>query len=274
MSELAIIIVSYNARSYLEACLSSLHSAQPRYSHDIVIVDNGSVDGSVEMVRSNWPSVQVIEMGANLGYSKANNRGISSTESELILLLNSDTVVPPGSIDGLIRELQLHNDVAVVGPRLVDGNGNPELSFGSMINPWTELRQKLKLSLLRKRVPLLSGWVAGNASRRHYPDWVSGACLLMRRVDAYAVALLDERFFLYAEDVDLCARIRLLNRRILFAPNIEVVHHGGRSGLNNKPNTHRAYRQSQLAFYRKYHPGWERLLRLYLRIKRDLPRGV
>ena len=95
-----------------------------------------------------------------------------------------------------------------------------------------------------------------------------------KRVDADAAALLDERFFLYAEDVDLCARIRLLNRQILFAPNIEVVHYGGRSGLNNKPNTHRAYRQSQLAFYRKYHPGWERLLRLYLRMKRDLPRGV
>lgn len=274
MRKLAIIIVSYNTKSYLENCLSSLHSPQPKHSHEIVIVDNGSVDGSVEMVRSNWPHVQVIQMGANLGYAKANNRGIRSTESELILLLNSDTVVSAGSIDGLIKELQLHDDVAVIGPRLIDKNGYPELSFGSMINPWTELRQKLKMFLLRKKVPLLSDWVASSTSLHHYPDWVSGACLLMRRADANAAGLLDEQFFLYAEDVDLCARIRRLSRRILFTPNIEVVHHGGRSGLNNKTKTHRAYRHSQLAFYKKYQPGWERLLRLYLRIKRDLPRDI
>ena len=120
MNELTIIIVSYNTRAYLETCLSSLHSPQPKHTHEIVIVDNGSLDGSVEMVRSNWPSVQIIEMGANLGYAKANNRGIKSTNSELLLLLNSDTVVAPGTIDGLIQELRLHDDVAVVGPRLVD----------------------------------------------------------------------------------------------------------------------------------------------------------
>ena len=98
--------------------------------------------------------------------------------------------------------------------------------------------------------------------------------MILEEIQASDKSIVDEQFFLYAEDVDLCARIRRLSRRILFTPNIEVVHHGGRSGLNNKTKTHRAYRHSQLAFYKKYQPGWERLLRLYLRIKRDLPRDI
>ena len=102
--------------------------------------------------------------------------------------------------------------------------------------------------------------------REQWPDWVSGACLLVRRRDAEAVGLLDERFFMYTEDVDFCAAIRARGGRVLFSPRVEIVHARGRSAASAPAATHAAYRRSQLAFYEKHHPGLAPLLRLYVRL--------
>jgi len=254
---ISIIIVSFNARGDLERCLESLHSAPPATPHDIVVVDNASTDGSAAAARR-WPDITVIEAGSNAGFARANNIGIRASRGTNLLLLNSDTLVPRGAIDRLLAELERDPDVAVVGPRLVDGSGFAELSFGRMIGPFNELRQK---RLAR------SGAVEELTKHRQYPDWVSGACLLVRRADAEAVGGLDERYFMYAEDVDFCAAIRARRRRILFTPDVEVVHLRGRSAASAPAATRQAYRRSQLAFYEKHHPGWAPLLRLYLRLR-------
>jgi GT2 family glycosyltransferase len=108
-------------------------------------------------------------------------------------------------------------------------------------------------------------------SRPHRPDWMSGACLLVRRTDAIAAGLLDPRYFLYAEDVDFCAALRSLGRHILFIPDAEVVHLRGASGRTRPVETNRAYRRSQVAFYEKHHPAWARVLRAYLWMRGQLP---
>ena len=254
--DLSIIIVSFNARADLERCLGSLHAAPVAAPHEILVVDNGSNDGSAGAARR-WPGVTVIETGANLGFARANNSGIRASRGANVLLLNSDTVVPPGAIDRLRAELDREADVAVVGPRLVDAAGRAELSFGRMIGPLNELRQK---RLQR------SGKIEEMTRQRQYPDWVSGACLLVRRADADAVGGLDERYFMYAEDVDFCAAVRARGRRILFVPGVEVVHLRGRSAASAPAATRDHYRRSQLAFYKKHHPGWASLLELYVRI--------
>lgn len=256
MTELSIIIVSFNARADLERCLESLHTARPATPHEIVVVDNASTDGSVDAVHR-WPEVRVIETGANGGFARANNMGIRASDGANILLLNSDTIVPEGAIDRLLAELDRHDEVAVIGPRLVDAAGRAELSFGRMIGPLNELRQKRRLR---------SGAVEDLTRRRQYPDWVSGACLLVRREDAEAVGGLDERYFMYVEDVDFCAAIRARGRRIVFTPDVEVVHLRGRSAASAPAATREHYRRSQLAFYEKHHPRWAPLLRLYVRI--------
>lgn len=271
MTDLAIIIVSFNTKDELSACLQSLQDHPPSCSSEIVVVDNGSSDGSVELVRSRWPDVRLLPLGRNTGYGAANNRATEATASELVLYLNSDTVVPPGAIDELVACLREHPEVAVVGPRLVDAAGQVELSFGAMLTPWNEAWQRLTQLLLVRRVPILSALVARRLTRIASPDWVSGACLLVRRADAEAVGLFDERFFLYVEDVDFCASIRGLGRRILFTPSVEVIHHGGRSGRGAPGPTRAFYRRSQLAFYEKHHPAWVPLLRLYLAAKGALP---
>ena len=255
---LSVIIVSFNARADLERCLESLHAAPPAAAHEIIVVDNGSTDGSADAVRRRQ-GVQLIEAGANLGFARANNVGIRAGRGANILLLNSDTIVPARAIDRLLAELDRDPGVAVVGPRLVDGAGRAELSFGRMIGPLNEWRQK---QLLR------GGTVETLTRQRQYPDWVSGACLLVRREDADAAGGLDERYFMYTEDVDFCAAIRARGRKVLFAPEVEVVHLRGRSSASAPAATREHYRRSQLAFYEKHHPGWALLLRLYVRIFR------
>ena len=263
--ELSIVIVSFNAREDLARCLDSLHSSPPANSHEIIVVDNASADGSVDAARRS-PDVRVIENAANLGFARANNIGIRASSGEIVLLLNSDTVVPAGAIDHLIAHLRRDPTIAVIGPRLVAADGRAELSFGSMIGPFTELRQKILVRGHAHDLPVVSQVVETLAMRPRFPDWVSGACLLVRRSDADAVNLLDERYFMYAEDVDFCAAIRARGRRICFDPEVTVVHRRGRSAAAMPEATNAAYRRSQLAFYEKHHPGWVPVLRAYLKL--------
>jgi GT2 family glycosyltransferase len=269
--DLAIVIVSYNAREDLQACLSRLRDDAPRATHQTVVVDNASTDGSADAARAYGPGVRVIDAGSNLGFARGTNVGIAATDSRLILLLNSDTLPPTGAIDRLIAVLDARTDVAVAGPRLVDGAGRLEISFGPMITPWAEAWQKTLGRAYAAGVPGLTALVQRRARQTRLVDWVSGACLLVRRADAEAVNGLDERFFLYTEDVDFCASVRARGRQVLFTPEVEVVHRRGRSGRHAPAATARAYRRSHLAFYRKHHPRWYPLLRLYLRVRGLLP---
>ena len=268
---LSIVIVSFNARSDLENCLRSLTTIPPALAHDITVVDNASADGSVEAVRAGWPGVQVIARCVNDGFATANNVGIRATTGELILLLNSDTIVPAGAIDALVDRLQAYPRAAVAGPRLVNRDGVPELSFGSMIGPLAELKQKAIVALQARGVAPVRGWVERATSHDRFVDWVSGACLLVYRADAEAVGLLDERYFLYTEDVDFCAAIRARGRCILFTPAAQITHLRGRSRATAPARVNVAYRRSQIAFYEKHHPRWAPMLRAYLRLKRELP---
>jgi len=187
------------------------------------------------------------------------------------LLFTSDSIAKPGAVD--VPAARLFSDPAIgaVGPRLVDENGRAELSFGPMISPVAEMRQKAIGALYHAGLGPVVSWVDRVTRREQDVDWVSGACLMVRRADAEAVGLLDERFFLYTEDVDFCAQLRARARRIVFTPAAEVVHRRGRSRASAPAAMNVAYRRSQLAFYEKHHPGWLPVLRAYLRVKGALP---
>jgi GT2 family glycosyltransferase len=264
--DLSIVIVSFNARLDLERCLASLSGNPPVVAHEIVVVDNGSTDGSPAAVR-HWPAVQLIELADNRGFAAATNVGIRATSGTNLLLLNSDTVVPPGALDALVAELWSRTDTAVVGPRLIDGAGRAELSFGRMLSPLNELRRRRLVHAYKRHEAAASQRIEEMTHQEQWPDWVSGACLLVRRSDAEAVGLLDERYFMYTEDVDFCAAIRARGRRIFFTPAVEIVHLRGRSVLSAPDATRAAYRRSHLAFYEKHHPALAPLLRIYRRFR-------
>lgn len=267
MPRLSIIIVTYNSRREIDACLASLSERPPRVDHGVVVVDNASSDGTADHVRQRWPGVRVIEAGGNLGFARGNNLGIRDTTGEFVLLLNPDTVATPGAIDTLVDVLERTPDVAVIGPRVVDEQGRAELSFGSMLSPLAELRQKVLVRGHDRANAFVSRRVERATRRRHYVDWVSGVCLLIRRPDLEAAGLLDERYFMYIEDVDLCATVRAAGRGVLFEPSAEIVHLRGRSAASSH-GTRAIYDRSHLAFYEKHHPRLVPLLRWYLNVTR------
>ena len=268
---LSIVIVTYNSRAHIDRCLSSLVEHPPALDHEIVVVDNASTDGTAADTRQRWTGVRVIDAGANLGFARANNLGIHQTRGGLILLLNPDTIVPAGAIDRLIAALDARPDAAIAGPRLVNGDGRAELSFGAMLSPFAELQQKFLARGAERGLGAVTTYVEWLTRRPHEVDWVSGACMLVRRADAEAAGLMDERFFMYVEDVDFCAAVRARGRRVLFAPAAEIVHFRGQSRLTAAAPTEGAYRRSQIAFYEKHHPRWVPALRLYLKIRGRLP---
>ena len=265
MTRLAIVIVSFNAREDLAQALASLREAPPATPHQIVVVDNASTDGAPEMVRKRFPDVRVLDAGGNLGFARANNLGIRASSGDLVLLLNPDTVVPAGAIDAMVARIDQAVHVAALGPRLVNAEGRAELSFGVMYSPWSEGRRKVALALDARGFAPTRRWIDGATRRQRVVDWVSGACLLVRRAAGDAAGWLDERYFMYAEDVDFCAALRRGGGQVLFSPVAEIVHLRGRSGRATPGPIGDAWRASHLAFYRKHLPRWAGLLSWYLK---------
>ncbi len=261
-----VIIVSYNTRRDLEACLSSLASLENTPVRRIVVVDNASTDGSVEAVRRHWPTVDVVALDRNIGFGAANNVGFARCTSTFVLLLNPDTIVPAGTIDTLVSRLTATGAVAA-GPRLVDRRGRPEVSFGPMLSPLAEARQWMWQRLSRSSGRLASALTRRHLSRERDVDWVTAACCLIVREAAAQAGLFDERYFMYEEDVDLCAALRARGGRVLFTPAAEVVHARGQSGGGEPSSTRRHYDRSHQLFYEKHRPGWARVLAAWKRLR-------
>jgi GT2 family glycosyltransferase len=264
-------IGTFNSALHIPACLEALHAHAPRASHEILVVDNASTDDTAALVGRDWPSVGVLQTGANLGFAAANNRGIRATSAERILLLNPDATVTPGAVDTLMDALDRDARVAIAGPRIVDDSGRAELSFGPHIGPLAELVQKVRVVGHARGWPVVSGWVDRATATPQSPDWVSGACWMARRSVLQDVGLFDERFFLYTEDVDLCARVRSAGHVVAFVPTALARHVRGASRASVPDGAQVHYRRSQLAFYEKYHPRGAPLLRTYLMLKGELP---
>lgn len=243
---LSIIIVNWNTRDLLYNCLQSLSlSAHPNW--DVFVVDNGSSDGSPEMVRENFPGVHVIVNASNRGFGAANNQGIAASRGEYVLLLNSDTEAPPGALEAMLAFLADHPTAAAAGPRLQQPNGAAQpFAFGS--DP--SLRYLVARGFTAvARNHYLHDW---NTDEIQKVDWVSGACLLVRRAAIEQVGVLDEDIFMYFEDNDWCLRLRQAGWEVYYYPLATVKHIGGQS-LARNPQAGAAYRRSLRYFYHKHY---------------------
>lgn len=264
--QLDIIIVNFNTAAHLAVCLAALSDAPPETPHHISVVDNGSTDMSVALVKEQWPDVDVVALPANVGFAAANNVGIRRTSAPLILLLNSDTVVAEGALDRLVARLEATGAVAA-GPRLIDATLSPEVSFGPMLTPWGEAVQRLRVKLAASKRPWARRYITRHVSQERTVDWVSGACLLVRRAAAEETGLLDERYFMYEEDVDFCAALRARGGRILFTPAAEILHLRGGSLAATGQAVSPLYDRSHLRFYEKHSPLWAPVLRAWLAVR-------
>ncbi len=246
----AAILVAWNTRDELLRALASLTATcRPL---EILVIDNASSDGSVAAVRSSHPGVTVIENAENLGFGRACNQGLRTTNAPYVLLLNSDAELRPGALEAMAEILDAHADVAVVGPRTLFSDGTIQLSWGRFPGPLSEWHQRRLVLGIEARLPLALKHVEQLASREHEPDWLSASCWLARREVLLAVGLFDEGFFLYWEDADLCLRLREAGWRLVFTPRAEVVHYQGVSKARSSGRALAEYHGSHLRYYRKH----------------------
>ncbi len=258
MSHLDIIIVNWNTCALLRNCLAALRLAEnPAWR--TWVVDNASTDDSVAMVRAEFPEVQVQVNTVNVGFARANNQALQATSSEYALLLNSDTCAEPEALHTLLAFMDTHPQAGAVSPQLRRPDGTPQpFAFGG--DPrLSYLLRRAAMRLLFRRY--LHNW---DNPRTQAVDWVSGACLLVRRAAYAHVGGLDEAFFMYFEDADWCLRLRQAGWQVYYHPAAHILHIGGQS-LKRNPRAQQAYAASLRYFYRKhYSPVAQSLLNVLL----------
>ncbi len=270
MIDLSIVIVNWNVRDLLRQCLQSIQSTNA----EIIIVDNASTDGSVEMVRAEFPGVHIITNADNRGFPAANNQGLAIAQGRYVLLLNPDTELTGDALETMIAFADAHPDVGLIGPQLLNSDGSVQSS--------------------RRRFPTLltalceSTWLEGYAPRRllerYYildrpddvmqdVDWVTGAAMMARREAIEQVGPLDEGFFMYSEELDWCRRFRESSTgssgrcgwRVVYLPAAQIVHHVGKSSEQVVAARHIHFQTSKVRYFHKYHgPLIAEMLRLFL----------
>lgn len=245
--DISAVIVSYNTRDLLREALSSIVESAP--DARLVVVDNGSVDGSPAMVREAFPGARLIEPGRNLGFAAASNLGLRHATERFALLLNPDARLRACALQRLVAALEARPDAAVAGPRLEFPNGRLQSCGFAFPTLGAELRESRSIRRL---------WPAP-APQRIEPgdvadvDWVDGACMLVRRDAIASVGMFDEQYFLYGEEVDWQYRMRQRGWRVLAVPDAVVVHHLAQSSGVAHPATLRRLVDSRLRFFRTHH---------------------
>ena len=256
----AAVVVNYESGSALARCVADLARSG---LNSVVVVDNGSIDGSLAAAMVTSPGIEIVDPGENFGYGSAVNRGVAATSSEFVLVCNPDLEVPVGVVEALAGVLVADSEVAVVGPlirtpsgerypsarqfpSMVDAAGHALLGIFSPDNRFTRRYQRSELDSVGDELL--------------HVDWVSGACFLVRR-DAYEqVGGFDESFFMYLEDVDLCWRLGRAGWRVAYAPAASVVHLQGRSTDLHPYRMILEHHRSLLRFALRSSEGWSRAL--------------
>ena len=262
MLDLSIIIVNWNVRDLLDKCLASLHSAdiaiepgdEDMPSAEIIVVDSGSADGSVDMVREKYPAVELLPQAENIGFTRGNNIGLERSRGRHLLLLNPDTEVTRDALPALLEFMKQQEQVGIVGPQTLNSDGShqstrrhfPSLLTGLFESTW------------------LAAWAPASVER-HYRlldtadgaimevDWVQGSALLMRR-DVYRdIGGLDEGFTMYAEEMDFCRRAKDKGWPVFYHGGALVTHHGGKSSEQVGALKQIHFQTSKLRYFRKHH---------------------
>lgn len=260
MSSLAVVILNYNRADLLADCLASIYATPTRCALAVWVVDNASSDESVAMVRARFPQVQLIVSPTNGGFAYGNNLALrallAGPAPDYVLLLNNDTVVPPGALDGLVNYLETHPEVAVVGPKLLLPDGSLDLACRrSFPSPAVAFYRMVGLARLFPRSPRFARYNLTylDPDVETEVDAVVGACMLLRTTVIREVGLLDEQFFMYGEDLDWAYRIKQYGWRIVYYPQV-VVHHYKRAASSRRaiPSV-RAFYDAMRIFHRKHY---------------------
>jgi GT2 family glycosyltransferase len=256
---LSIVIVNWNTRNLLRSCLQSVKE-ETNISHEVWVVDNGSTDGSPEMVRNEFPDVHLIANSDNKGFAAANNQALPLCTGEYILLLNSDTVVLEGALDSMVAHMHANPNVGGLGCKLLNADGSLQPSAHRFYSTARSLVENRLAHMVwpkkHANTPLLSFWDHSTVRR---VDWVCGAVLMLRREVIREVGLLDDSFFMYGEEIDWQMRMAKAGHQIWFLPTARIVHYGGGSSRNAVTQMKKMEYKSREMFVEKHYPPLARL---------------
>lgn len=253
--DVSIIIVNWNTRDILKDCLNSVYEQTVKGKVEVIVIDNHSTDGSVEMIKKNFPQVTLIENSTNRGFAAANNQGMAIAKGRYVLLLNSDTIVLDNAIAKIVSFADAHVDAAVVGCRVLNPDGTIQptcFMFPSVLN------LILSASYLYKLFPRsrffgrerMSWWMRDDIRE---VDVVTGCFMFVRREVIEQVGMMDELFFMYGEETDLCYRFKQAGWKVMFASVGRIIHLGGQSTRQVRGDMLVQQRISILQFIRKHH---------------------
>lgn len=251
MADIAAVLVNYNAGPELRYALQSVADELSGRDWEAVVVDNNSIDGSGAIAHEFAPHVRLLRNADNLGFGRGVNQGVAATTAPTVLIMNPDCRLVAGALDALEQELRAHPDCAIAAPRILSPDGSAQGNARGDPNMLTGLFGRA--SWLRRRLPRL------RVSQRNVPggspvaaatvDWVSGACMLVRRDALARVNGFDERYFLYWEDADLCRRLRLVGYNVRYAPAATAIHRVGHSSRTARASSIRAFHDSAYLYY-------------------------
>lgn len=246
--------MSWNTRDLLRRCLSSVDAQSLPEGHgspEVFVVDNASSDGSPEMVRAEFPQVRLIENPGNVGFAAANNQALAIARGDLCILLNPDTELLPGALAALIGFMDDCPEAGAAGANLLNPDGTLQNSAYPMLGLGRELWRLYHLDRLRRLASYpLADWAGGSPRR---VGVAQGACLALRREALDQVGLLDEQYFMYTEEVDLCYRLARAGWEVYWVPRARVLHFGGQSTRQVEAEMFLALYQSKVRFFRKHH---------------------
>jgi len=254
MTNLAICIVTLNARDHIISCLDSIF-AKTRVDIDIVVVDNHSTDGTVDLIRARFPTVKLIVNDDNYGFSRAVNQGLKILDARYYILLNPDVVVIEDALDRLVAFMDENPRAGICTPRVFNGNGTMQYQCRrGEARPWDVFSYFLGLSRLFPKDPRFTGYLMTHLDDDQVNEVkaVSGGSMMIRREVIEQIGYLDERYFAYQEDTDYCFQARKAGWKVYYIPEARMIHYGGRGGSKERPyfgiyQWHRSY----YLYYRK-----------------------
>lgn len=248
--DLSVVIVNWNTRDLLHHCLLSVHKAVHGLELEVYVVDNASRDDSVALVREHFPLVHLVENATNAGFARANNQAIRQSTGRYVVLLNSDTEACPGALEILIKFMDLYPDAGGCGPRLLNADGSLQASCHPMLTPGREFWRLVFLDRLwPQAIYHQEEW---DPTIPHRVEVIKGACLLLRRAALDQVGPLDEQYFMYTEEVDLCYRLAQAGWELWWVPQAMVKHYGEASSKQVPEAMYLQLYRSKVQFYRKF----------------------